>query len=1010
MNKQQSAARFRYHGIFFLSFVALAAIGFSAVWLRYAPVRAQEEELSPSEIVFSENFDGVTAPALPAGWTASSSGEIEVFRTITTFPDSAPNAVFVNDPNTEGLAELVSPTIALGNIQHKLIFRHFYQTDFEFDGGVLEISIAGGGFTDILTAGGSFVTGGYNAQLLGGSPIGGRNSWTGQQSGYITTEVNLPASTANQNVRFRWRLGTDPMEAGTGWWIDNVQVTNAISGTNLSAISIPSVGTASPYPSEINVTNHPGLVTGVQVSLTNFSHNSPDDVDLILVAPNGNKVVLMSDVGGASPVTNLSLFFTDAAAVSLPDNSAITSGSYKPTNFEPGDTFPAPVPAGAPTGGRLSALNGSNPNGAWQLFLVDDNGNNAGSISGGWRVFIQSSPDAIAIPDVGTAQPYASEKTITGLLGTVTKATVTLSNFSHTSPDDVDVLLVAPNGRRIVLMSDVGGNTEVGGLNFTFDDAAGFNLPDNSVLSSGTFKPTDFETGDAFPAPAPQGALTGTTLNAFYGSAPNGVWKLFVVDDNGSNLGSIAGSWNISLQTSTTACAFTLAPIAQAFPITGGSGGFAVNMPSGCSWTASNTSGFITINSGASGTGSGAINFSVAPNMSGAREGFIEITNGVVSRTFQVQQPSGCPFSLNQSVLNFGGAGGAGSVSVTAGSVCSWQASSNVGWIQITSAQQTGDGTAAFTVSANASGNPRSGVVTIGARTVQVNQLGAGARRFDFDGDGKSDVSVYRPSTGVWYLLNSAQAGSYSAIGFGLASDLLAPADFDGDRKTDVAVYRPSEGRWYIFESQTSTVRIESWGLANDVPVPADYDGDGRADVAVRRPSNGTWYFRRSSDNAYFTVTFGGPSDKPISGNFGGDGRADFALYLAGATAGSPSSWIIAINDTTVSGNTLQFGINGDIAFAADFDGDGLDNMAVFRPSNGTWYTSLDPNTNYGAKQWGIAGDIPAAGDYNGDGRADYAVYRQGVWYLLHSNDSTMRTETWGLDTDKVVPAYLNAQ
>jgi subtilisin-like proprotein convertase family protein len=1005
MNKHKSAARFRYPKLFFMSFVALAAVGFSIVWLRCAPVRAQEE-LSPSEIVFSENFDGVTAPALPSGWTASSTGEIEVFRTVTTFPDSAPNAAFVNDPNTEGLAELVSPSIALGNIQHKLIFRHFYQTDFEFDGGVLEISIAGGAFTDIISAGGSFVTGGYNAQLLGGSPIGGRNSWTGQQSGYITTEVNLPASTANQSVRFRWRLGTDPMEAGTGWWIDNVQVKNAISGTNLSAISIPSVGAASPYPSEINVTNHAGLVTGVQVSLTNFSHSSPDDVDLILVAPNGNKVVLMSDVGGANPVSNLSLFFTDAAAASLPDNSIITSGNYKPTDFETGDIFPAPVPAGAPTGGRLSALNGSNPNGAWQLFLVDDNGNNAGTISGGWRVFIQSSPDAIAIPEVGTAQPYASEKTITGLLGTITKATVTLSNFSHTSPDDVDIMLVAPNGRRIVLMSDVGGTTEVGGLNFTFDDAAVSNLPDNSSLISGTFKPTDFETGDTFPTPAPQGAVTGTTLNAFYGSAPNGVWKLFVVDDNGNNPGSIAGSWSISLQTSTTACAFTLAPIAQAFPITGGSGAFAINMPNGCSWTASNNSGFITINSGASGTGGGAINFSVAPNMSGAREGFIEITNGVISRTFQVQQPSGCPFSLNQTVLNFGSPGGAGNVSVTAGAVCSWQASSNVSWIQVTSAQQTGDGTAAFTVLPNPTANARSATVTIGARTVTVNQLGAGARRFDFDGDGRADVSVFRPSSGVWYLLNSAQPGSYSAIGFGLSGDKLAPADFDGDRKTDVAVYRPSEGRWYIFQSQTGTVRIESWGLSEDAPVPADYDGDGRADLAVYRAANASWYIRRSTDSAYQAVQFGQAGDKPVPADFDGDGRTDFALYRVGAAT---NQWFI-LNSSNGQTSLQQFGNNGDIAVPADFDGDGRDNMAVFRPSNGVWYTSLDPNTNYGAKQWGIAGDIPAAADYNGDGRADYAVYRQGIWYIQHSNDASTRTESWGLDSDLVVPAAFNAQ
>ena len=285
MNKKQRAPYAAYPKFFVLSLIGLLALSLSGVWLRSAPVKAQaENELVPSIVVFSENFDGVTAPSLPAGWTSSATGQIIPFVTETAFPDTAPNAVFVPDPNTQGTSELVSPSIALGNIQHKLSFRHFFQTDFEFDGCVLEMSINGGAFTDIISAGGTFLTGGYNTVLVSGT-LSGRMSWTGQQAGYITTEVNLPASTNNQNVRFRWRIGTDDMEAGTGWRIDNVQVTNAISGTNLNAITIPSSGTASPYPSEIVTSNLDGLVTGVQVSLTNFSHNSPDDVDLMLVAP-----------------------------------------------------------------------------------------------------------------------------------------------------------------------------------------------------------------------------------------------------------------------------------------------------------------------------------------------------------------------------------------------------------------------------------------------------------------------------------------------------------------------------------------------------------------------------------------------------------------------------------------------------------------------------------------------------------------------------------------------------
>ncbi|MBV9211935.1 MAG: hypothetical protein JOZ52_14935, partial [Acidobacteria bacterium] len=417
MKHQSSAGHTRYPKLFIFALIGLLIASSLLIWPRAERVRAQAQNDAPSpeQVVYSESFDTVTAPSLPAGWTTSTAG-LSPFTTTTTSPDSSPNAAFVPDPEIEGSSELVSPPIALTNLPHKLIFRHFYQTDFLFDGGVLEIKIGGGSFVDILQAGGQFVTGGYDA-TIGSTTLGGnRQAWTGQLVGYITTEINLPASSNGQTVQFRWRIGTDNMEGGTGWYIDNVQISNAISGTNFGAITIPSVGSASPYPSQITVSQG-GLVTGVQVSLTNFSHNSPDDVDLMLIAPNGGKVVLMSDVGGSTPVTNLSLFFSDAASTSLPDNTSLFSGTFKPTDVNDGaDSFPSP--GGAPTGSRLSALNGSPADGAWQLCLVDDTGNNAGSVNGGWTLFVQSSPDVIAIPDSGTAQPYAAQKLITGLSGT----------------------------------------------------------------------------------------------------------------------------------------------------------------------------------------------------------------------------------------------------------------------------------------------------------------------------------------------------------------------------------------------------------------------------------------------------------------------------------------------------------------------------------------------------------------------------------------------------------------
>jgi hypothetical protein len=1003
MSKKPSAQRSVRPRSLVFTFIILLAVGLSLSGLRSPrQVRAQEEsQLIPDIVVFSESFDSVTAPALPPGWTASSTGQIEVFRTVTSFPDSPPNAVFTNDPNTQGTAELVSPAIALGNISHKLVFRHFYQTDYEFDGGVLEISINGGGFQDILAAGGAFITGGYDTILVSGT-LSSRQAWTGQQAGYITTEVSLPPATNNQSVRFRWRLGTDNMEAGTGWRIDDVQVSNNISGVNANAITIPVSGNASPYPSDITLSNMNGLVTDVQVSLKNFTHNSPDDVDLLLVAPNGTKVVLMSDVGGTNPVNNVELFFSDLAASSLPDNSTITNGTYKPTNFEPGDSFPAPAPAGAPNGNRLSVLNGLDPNGTWKLFLVDDSGNNAGSISGGWHIAVQSSVDAIGIPEIGAAQPYASEKRVAGIPGTVTSATVTLSNFSHTSPDDVDIMLVAPNGRRIVLMSDVGGNTEVGGLFITFDDAAPSTLPDGSPLLSGAFRPTDFEPGDNFPAPAPQGALTGTTMNAFYGSGANGFWKLYAVDDTGANAGSIAGSWSINLQTSTTACAFTLDPTGQTFPITGGSDNFDINMPSTCAWSASTTSGFITIDSSASGNGSGSVSFSVAPNMTGGRTGTIEISNGAATRAFVIQQPSGCPFSLNPAAVNIGAAGGNGNVAVTAGSICGWQATSSSNWVQITSAPQTGDGMITFTVQPNPDPVSRSTTITVGARSVSINQSGATGKKFDFDGDGSADLGVFRPSSGYWYLMQS-QAG-FSATNFGTAEDKIVPGDYDGDDKTDIAVWRPSSGYWYILNSFDNSLRAEQFGQTGDSVAAGDYDGDGKSDIAVYRTSNNNFYMLFSTDGSFHFQQWGEPGDLPVIADYDGDGKTDFSVFRPS------NSTFYSLLSNTGTVRAQQFGQSGDKPLAGDFDGDSKIDIGLFRPSTGGWYYLQSSDNGFRGVAWGTNGDIPATADYDGDGKFDVAIFRPstGTFYILQSGTMSLRAQQFGTNGDVPVPSAFD--
>ena len=563
---------------------------------------------------------------------------------------------------------------------------------------------------------------------------------------------------------------------------------------NNATITVHDAASADPYPSTITVSGMTGLVSDICITLTNITHGYPDDLDVLLVGPQGQKILLMSDAGGGFGVTNIFLRFDLEASTALPDTNRIASGVYAPTDYESPDSFAAGAPAG-PYSTNLSVFVNTDANGEWSLYVMDDYPMESGLI-GGWSVELQtlesscsggtdvgvsksvdnptpregdtvnftiivtnpgpfmasglcvtdalpagllftnaiptrgtfsnnvwsldsltngtsesllltavvatnitrygitnrasllsidqtdpnttnntawvamtvlkpqidpagfallsedcgtgngqidpgetvtvrfglkntgttaasnivatllttnginpitvsnvygvlsgggtavsndftfwfdgscvqaivavlsiqdgtnnlgtasftlhglasgtnsfSNTAAISIPGIGASTPYPSTITVTGELSTLTKVTVTIRGLTHLYPDDLDVLLVGPLGQNVMLMSDAGGPNNTTNAVLTFDDAAATNLPDAGQIVSGTYKPTDYETGETMLSPAPPGPYSNS-LSVFAGTSPNGTWSLYVNDDLVSDSGTIATGWTLTL-------------------------------------------------------------------------------------------------------------------------------------------------------------------------------------------------------------------------------------------------------------------------------------------------------------------------------------------------------------------------------------------------------------------------------------------------------------------------------
>jgi hypothetical protein len=254
------------------------------------------------------------------------------------------------------------------------------------------------------------------------------------------------------------------------------------------------------------------------------------------------------------------------------------------------------------------------------------------------------------------------------------------------------------------------------------------------------------------------------------------------------------------------------------------------------------------------------------------------------------------------------------------------------------------------------------------------------ALAMDFDGQPRSAST---PDIG---------ADEIAGIGGGLIYPII---DFNGDLRSDLVIYRDSTGTWHIYPSGGGTPYWVAWGQAGDIPVAGDYDGDGRTDPAVYR--DGVWYIVPSTTGTVYAIGWGISTDTPVPGDYDGDGITDPAVYRDGGWYIYPSGGGAAYS--------VGWGISTDTPVPGDYDGDGITDPAVYR--DGGWYIYPSGGGAAYSVGWGISTDIPVPGDYDGDGITDPAVYRDGTWYIYPSGGGAPYSIQWGGDPSDI-PVTLN--
>jgi hypothetical protein len=399
-------------------------------------------------------------------------------------------------------------------------------------------------------------------------------------------------------------------------------------------------------------------------------------------------------------------------------------------------------------------------------------------------------------------------------------------------------------------------------------------------------------------------------------------------------------------------------------------------------------------NDGAGQVGSGAIQFTYQLSNSPEIDNFNSNTElSVLSTSSTVKTLTVTNLGAGKEVGEPNHAGNAGGKSI---------------WFQL----QTFSGARSysFTLEPKVIGNPNAGITTLfaiyqGPNVATLTPVTSTVIQANHTGR----LTLNAPANQIyWLAIDGYDSGGGAAAGnflltYGSTVGRKQP-DFDRDGKADLTVYRPLNGIWYTLDSITGNFRYFQWGTNGDKPFVNHWDDDERTDYSVFRPDTQMWYPYLSTTLSYTSFSWGLDTDIPLTINRFSPGLGLNNCY-ATVFRRSTGTWWINTNPGVIS---LQFGQNGDVPITADFNGDGTDEIAVFRPSNGVWYfANAFTGADNGFQQFGVNGDIPVPADYDGDGRVDIAVFRPSnrVWYILQSADGSVRSVQFGASGDKPQPA-----